>query len=200
VARPLDPDKRRRLLEAAIEIFARDGYRHASVADVAEAANVAKGGVYLYFESKEALFAEAFLSAFEGDGDAMREALAKGRDPAVVLAELFEHWASHDEQYEGVMAMFLDFLAECGRGRLPAPVRARAKEIYLETRDQIGALVRDGVRRGVFRPDVDEAATGQAILGFWDGLLAARLFVGEDIEVVNTSREYLKTLLRGIRA
>ncbi len=199
MARPLDPDKRRRLLDAAAVVFARDGYRHASVADVAEAAGVAKGGVYLYFESKEALFAEAFLSAFESDGDAMREALEQGRDPEVVLGELFEHWASLDEQFEGVMTMFLDFLAECGRGRLPPAVRHRAKEIYLEMRDLIGALIRDGVRRGRFRPDVDVAATGQAIIAFWDGLLAARLFVGEDVEVETSSREFLGTLLRGIR-
>ncbi len=199
MARPLDPDKRERLLGAAAVVFARDGYRHASVADVAEAAGVAKGGVYLYFESKEALFAEAFLTAFEGDADAMRVALAEGRDPEVVLDELFHHWAALEEDFEGAITMFLDFLAECGRGRLPPEVRGRAKAVYLEVRDLIAALIRDGVRRGQFREDVDATATGQAIIGFWDGVLAARLFVGEDVEIETSSREFLRILLRGIR-
>ena len=45
----------RQLLQAALQVFARDGIDGASVADIAEAAGVAKGSVYLYFDSKEAL-------------------------------------------------------------------------------------------------------------------------------------------------
>jgi AcrR family transcriptional regulator len=50
---------RRGILEAAIDRFARDGYRATSVADVARAASVGSTAVYAYFPNKEALFVAA---------------------------------------------------------------------------------------------------------------------------------------------
>ncbi len=51
-----DETKEVRLLEAALTLFSRDGYRSTSVARIAAHAGVAKGTVYLYYENKEALF------------------------------------------------------------------------------------------------------------------------------------------------
>jgi AcrR family transcriptional regulator len=54
--RPARADTARAILDAALGAFSRYGFRRASVDDVARAAGVAKGTVYLHFESKEALF------------------------------------------------------------------------------------------------------------------------------------------------
>ena len=54
-----DPDKRRRLVEAAARAFARAGFDRASVDDIAREAAVAKGTTYLYFANKRALFLAA---------------------------------------------------------------------------------------------------------------------------------------------
>lgn len=54
--REASPDTAARILEAAVSAFSRYGFRRASVDDVAREAGVAKGTIYLYHESKEALF------------------------------------------------------------------------------------------------------------------------------------------------
>jgi len=58
---PDDPKvrKRLRMLEAATELFVKQGYRKTSVDEVAEAAGVAKGTVYLYFRTKADLLVGA---------------------------------------------------------------------------------------------------------------------------------------------
>src|SRR5918993_4453931 len=66
------PPKREAILRAAIDVFAGHGFFNAQVADVARAAGVAAGTVYLYFESKDDLL----VSIFERT---MREAIADGR-------------------------------------------------------------------------------------------------------------------------
>ena len=48
--------RRRRLLDAALDVFARDGYGDAAVDDIARGAATSKGGVYFHFPSKQALF------------------------------------------------------------------------------------------------------------------------------------------------
>ena len=73
--RPADAaraDKREAILRAATDIFAARGFFNAQVADVARAAGVAAGTVYLYFKSKDDLL----VSIFERT---MREAIADGR-------------------------------------------------------------------------------------------------------------------------
>jgi AcrR family transcriptional regulator len=55
VARAIPPDRFRQLIEVATETFIARGYRMTQMADVADALGVAKGTVYGYVESKEAL-------------------------------------------------------------------------------------------------------------------------------------------------
>ncbi len=63
MARPVDPEKRTAILEAARKIILRDGYNAAKIANIATEAGVASGTVYLYFDSKEAI-AHALASEF----------------------------------------------------------------------------------------------------------------------------------------
>lgn len=55
-----NPDREQRILDAAAQLIIHYGYDKTSVSDIAEAAGISKGAVYLHFTSKEALF-EALL-------------------------------------------------------------------------------------------------------------------------------------------
>jgi len=56
MARTIPDDRLRRLVEVATAVFIEQGFRHTRMDDVADALGVAKGTLYLYVESKEALF------------------------------------------------------------------------------------------------------------------------------------------------
>jgi len=71
-------DKYRVILEAAIRVFARYGYHHARVGEIARAAGVAEGTVYLYFRNKEDLL----VSAFREKMDAFTHEVAARLAPA----------------------------------------------------------------------------------------------------------------------
>src|SRR5258708_5693271 len=53
--RKSQPDKRTRLIETAMKLAYRNGFRETSLADIAEAAHVPVGNVYYYFKTKEEL-------------------------------------------------------------------------------------------------------------------------------------------------
>src|SRR5512134_3420545 len=65
MARSVPDDRLEQLVECATRVFVEQGYARTQMADVAEAMGVAKGTLYLYVESKEALFdlVVRFLSA-----------------------------------------------------------------------------------------------------------------------------------------
>lgn len=76
---PADPNAARResLLQAAIGVFLRYGYRKASMDDLARAAGLSRQGLYLHFATKEALFQQAVTALIDQSRVAMAAALAR---------------------------------------------------------------------------------------------------------------------------
>ena len=68
MARPIDPEKRNAILQAARKIILRDGYQAAKISSIAGEAGVAPGTVYLYFDSKEAIATGIASDFFERAG------------------------------------------------------------------------------------------------------------------------------------
>ena len=66
-------DKRARILEAAVKVFAERGFHSATVAGIARAAGVADGTIYLYFKGKDDLLLRLF-------DEKMTELLAEARE------------------------------------------------------------------------------------------------------------------------
>ncbi len=73
-------ETRRRLLEAGEEVFAGLGYHDASIVKITEAAGVAQGTFYLYFQSKKEIFDELVRDLNRRVRHAMKTASAEGRD------------------------------------------------------------------------------------------------------------------------
>src|SRR5262247_4323097 len=83
--RPVEPargEKREAILRAATDVFAERGFFNAQVADVARAAGVAAGTVYLYFRSKDDLLVQLFERTTREAFAEARAAAAEVRDPA----------------------------------------------------------------------------------------------------------------------
>jgi TetR/AcrR family fatty acid metabolism transcriptional regulator len=155
--------KRDAILRAAIDVFAERGFFNAQVADIARAAGVAAGTVYLYFKGKDDLL----VSIFERS---MREGLATGRAAAATLQDPRErlrrlaraHLArlGHDRNLAIVFQVEL---------RQSTKFMARLSATLL--RDYLGLIreaVADGQREGLFRADVKATAMAKMLFGALD--------------------------------
>src|SRR5579859_2784575 len=133
--------KRDAILRAAIDVFAERGYFNAQVADVARAAGVAAGTVYLYFRSKDDLL----ISIFERG---MRDALTEGR------AEV----ANLDDPRKRLQSLARLHLARLGRDRNLAivfQVELRQSTKFMERFS--ATLLRDYL--GLMRSAIDRKST-----------------------------------------
>ena len=68
-------DKRRRIIDAAVHVFAKKGFFGARVSEIAESAGVADGTIYLYFKSKDDILISLFEEKMQGIIERLREAL-----------------------------------------------------------------------------------------------------------------------------
>lgn len=85
-----DPDKRRQILDGALSVFTARGFDAASMSDIATAANVSKGTLYVYFEDKEHLFVALIERERETQRRGAFEALNEDPDVAHALAQFGE--------------------------------------------------------------------------------------------------------------
>lgn len=80
-----DPDKRRQILDGAHQVFTARGFDAASMNDIANAANVSKGTLYVYFQDKEHLFVALIEREREAQKRGAFEALNHDSDPVRAL-------------------------------------------------------------------------------------------------------------------
>ena len=94
--------RRRHLLEVALTVFARHGYRKTSMDDVAHAADVSRQGLYLHFPSKEDLFRATVLHALQLAHTAATEILsADGATLEDRLVGAFDAWVGRFVEARG---------------------------------------------------------------------------------------------------
>jgi TetR/AcrR family fatty acid metabolism transcriptional regulator len=79
-------DKRERILRAAIKVFARKGFYSTRVSEIAKAAGVADGTIYLYFKNKDDLLVSLFEARMEVVNRTLAEAVAGAASPRAQLA------------------------------------------------------------------------------------------------------------------
>lgn len=88
----VDDPRRANLLEAALGVFARFGYRKTSMDEVAQAAKISRQGLYLHFANKEELFRATLHYAVQGSLAAARLALAENGTIETRLGRAFDEW------------------------------------------------------------------------------------------------------------
>jgi TetR/AcrR family transcriptional regulator, fatty acid metabolism regulator protein len=157
-------ERQRQILEAAVHVFARNGYHTSRVADVAAEAGVAHGLVYHYFSSKEALLDAVFRETWDGLLEAFRRVEASG-EPA-------------REQLRQVAAIVLrtwrrdpDLIRVLVREVARSPqLQAQADDVG-EVLGVIERIVARGQAAGELRDDLDARLSAWIVWGALEELL-----------------------------
>jgi TetR/AcrR family transcriptional regulator len=147
-----NPDRtRRRLLQAAIKLFAAHGFHAVSVDQIVALARVNKRMVYHYFGSKDALFEAALSEVYKRIETVEFHAVERGRTPREKLSRLLESYFEFlDQQPEFTRLLQWENL-EKGR-HLTKENHLLTKNPFLE---RFRTIVRDGIVAGEFRSDLD---------------------------------------------
>ena len=189
-------DKRERILSAAVKVFAESGFYATRVSDVAKAAGVADGTIYLYFTSKEHLLVSLFEDRVErliAFVSAELPKLPQARDRLRRIIELQLGLLEGEKELAEGMTVILrqstKLLKEYAAPKFMA---------YLEV---IAHVVLEGQRRGEFRSDVSPHLIARAIFGALDGLaLTWALGKADRGGLVRASTQLSDVLLRGLSA
>ena len=193
--RPAVADKREAILRAATEVFARNGYFNAKVADIARGAGVADGTVYLYFKSKE----EILHSIFDrGVGEALADArrqiapLTDAREKLRRIARLHLERLGADRDLAVVFQVELR-----GSTKFMAEFSAAGLAEYLRL---IRETFEEGQRTGLFRAELNAKVVAKILFGALDEMATNWIISQRRYKLAPIADEVLDIFLHGVTA
>lgn len=191
-------EKRRVILDAAVRVFARQGFHTCRVSDIADEAGVAYGLVYHYFSSKEQILDTVFLERWGAMLAAIAEADSSTlppRDKLRAIAGFIVSSYRHDPDVMKVIVVEVTRAANTfGRTHLE-----KIDEAYAG----IARIVAHAQRDGAFRTDIDARFAAQAFYGLVEQVLTAWIFAGEPLaaeELERVEADIVEMICGGLEA
>lgn len=193
--RTLLPEERiTQILDAALRVFAREGFAKARMETIAEEAGLSKGTLYLYFDSKDALITALLERFFATELQDFQLLLATDAPAADRLLFLAQHLAAEVEAMSTQMSISFEFYAVAARQE---SVREFLRAYFHQYTDLIEALIQQGINRGEFRqtPTREAALT---LVALFEGLNLLHVVDPEAIHFQLQAEAAVRLIINGL--
>ena len=188
-----DPDKPQQIIDAAIRVFARNGYYNSRVSDIAREAGIAAGTIYLYFKTKDEILVTLFREKMAEWVALVRKAIAGERDPVAKIRKIvalhFKVIEEHPDLAE-VVQVELRQGQKFFRG-------ASAHEISAYF-DVIQGVLEEGVAAGRIRHDLPVKIATKMLFGAMDQLATSWVLGKRAYRLTDAADAVATIFLKGV--
>lgn len=189
-------ERKDQIVDAAISVFSRLGFHKARMEDVARESGLAKGTLYLYYRSKDALIV-ALLERIFGWGRRDLEAMMAGEGSASErLVDLSVRMSKEVDRLSILLPIWFEFYAVAARNETVKPF---VKRYFEEYREALTSIVQEGIEQGEFR-EIDAGEAAVTIISLFEGVTLLWAFDPEAVparkQVETSTRLLIEGLLR----
>jgi len=161
-------ERRPQIIDAAIRVFLRKGYRKATMPDVAREAGLSVGGVYWYFKGKDEIVMDILGQVFQSDLNDLNQLLSSDAPTAERVRTYVAQYVKHYDDYSWLDPVGIQFYAESAHD---PKVSKFIREYLSHYREALVTLIEQGIRRGEFRRVSGRSLdVANSILGLEEGL------------------------------
>jgi TetR/AcrR family transcriptional regulator, fatty acid metabolism regulator protein len=188
-----DPDKPQQIVDAAVRVFARNGFYNSRVSDIAREAGIASGTIYLYFKTKDEILVTLFREKMAAFVASLRTEIARARDPEAKIRRLVR---LHFEVLEANPAMAEVVQVELRQGqKFFRGASAAEISAYFEL---IGSILQDGVAAGVFRRDLPVKVATKMLFGAMDQITTSWVLGKRGYRLADAAEPVANIFLKGV--
>jgi TetR/AcrR family fatty acid metabolism transcriptional regulator len=156
-------DKYHRIINAATKVFARRGFFHAKVSDIAKEAHVADGTIYLYFENKDDILISLFEEQMQVVLGNMMEEISKEKDAVKKIEKFALTHLKLIELNKNVAEIIQVELRQSSKF-----MKEYKNERFLQYLNLIDDIVKEGQEQGIFKKEVIPGIAKRAFFGALD--------------------------------
>jgi TetR/AcrR family fatty acid metabolism transcriptional regulator len=188
-----DQDKHHQIIEAAVRVFARNGYYNSRVSDIAREAGVASGTIYLYFKTKEAILVTLFREKMAAWVAHVRAEIAGETDAVAKIRRLV---ALHFGVLENDPALAEVVQVELRQGhKFFRGASAHEVSAYFEL---ITSILEEGQATRVFRRDVPVKIATKVLFGAMDQVATSWVLGKRKYRLSEAADAVAAVFLRGV--
>ena len=189
-----------RILEAAEELFIRDGIDNVSISAIASAARISRKTLYEYYSNKQ----EIAWAIMQTISDERTSNMEQPRIPDGNGFQRLEFFLQHLVNLLEVHPEHFRFISEFNNLYAREGDPTRVRQIFGKRGDPLVQMIRQGIADGSICPDVDPDLLSAALLNLVSGMNSRFALLGDQISaeygrpVMELYREICRTFLRGI--
>jgi TetR/AcrR family transcriptional regulator, fatty acid metabolism regulator protein len=188
-----DPDKPQQIIDAAVRVFARNGFYNSRVSDIAREAGIASGTIYLYFKTKDEILVTLFRERMAAFVASLRTEIAREQGPEAKIRRLV---CLHFEVLEANPDMAEVVQVELRQGqKFFRGASAHEISAYFEL---IGSILHDGVAAGVFRRDLPVKIATKMLFGAMDQLTTSWVLGKRGYRLADAAEPVANIFLKGV--
>jgi TetR/AcrR family transcriptional regulator, fatty acid metabolism regulator protein len=186
-------DKHHRILEAAVKVFAKQGFYESTIAQIASEAGVADGTIYLYFKNKDDILVQFFEFKTKQVFDRFQKIVKKDDNAVEKLIQLIRR---HLKEFQKDMNMAMVYQSETRRNsQLVKDQIRQMSKMYL---DIVAEIVEQGQVEGCFRKDLYLGLVKRYILGAVEEVINTWIHSGGKYDLVAMADPLVDLFIRGI--
>jgi AcrR family transcriptional regulator len=159
---------RARLVEAALDVFALQGYDHATVDEISLAAGHSKGAYYFHFDSKEGIFLELLSNWIDEQTRRLHAFDAPAVRPAIAMIDTLQSLLRYDDRDPRWASLLPEFWAQANRNDKVHQLLHKAYDRWLEL---LTGVFERGERDGIVSLAMRPEAAASLVLALHDGLV-----------------------------
>ena len=190
------------ILKAARKLFFERGFKQVTVESIAKKAELSKGSIYLYYNSKEEIYTQILLSDIDKFHDRFTGIL---NDPLSASAAIFKYADIYVDFFLNDRELFrilMTYMLHTADMNLPEDLNNHIIKTTNRTIDIIEEIFRLGMERGEFPPSINLRLNRNVVWGLLNGVISLHLYTGIEarrVETIrSTIREGLEIYIRGL--
>jgi TetR/AcrR family fatty acid metabolism transcriptional regulator len=189
-----DGEKRERILAAAISVFAQKGFYATRVSEIAKAAGVADGTIYLYFQNKEDVLVSIFRDRIVQLIEVLKREIAKAGTVEEKIRRIVELQLGLLEGQRDLAEVVTVNLRQSS-----SLLKQYAVPLFKEYLDVIAGVIAEGQKDGTLRADLNPKIAARALWGGLDGIALTWALTDPDpTKLRKAAQQYASLFLEGV--
>ncbi len=196
-------NKKNTILRAARKLFFDRGFKFVTVDSIAAKAGVSKGSIYLYFDSKEEIYAQVLITDNIELNKNIKIFSTKEASAAELLLEFSQIYINYFLDHNELFRILMTFMLQTEQMNLTQEQNAELIRTTNENIKVISTIIQKGIDSGEFAPAINLRQAQNAIWGLFNGIISLYLFMGNPAKradrIHSMVRDSLNIFIKGLK-
>ena len=168
------------ILKASQQLFFKKGYQSVSVESIARKAQISKGTVYLYFKSKEEIYAQILLNDIERFNEEVSDIVDKGESAADVLRKFSDVYVDFFLNERELFRIMMTFMLRADNLNCSEEMNKHIICTTNKSVEVVNKILKQGFETGEFYNRKDFIKGRNVVWGLLNGVISLHLFTGKE--------------------